>query len=237
MSWKRYKMRDFPASWRPQKTCLTPFSMLFPILCALVSGSEFQHTDPLRKEFCGQMAGLVAEKGGNRLESSSRKAFLRGSFSPCERPKVERVRGWGGPCGEVTRVLWCGHEGVVVRSWGCCGTVTRASWYGHEGVVVRSRGCHEPSTTICRMMGWYVWQLSFVPTAKLLLNNLALPLYLLKLACFRTHYTETSHIHIKMRFQNALVLTCWDQMEYIQIRTSEQVFHTKGWWITWTIWK
>ena len=141
MSWKRYKMRDFPASWRPQKTCLTPFSMLFPILCALVSGSEFQHTDPLRKEFCGQMAGLVAEKGGNRLESSSRKAFLRGSFSPCERPKVERVRGWGGPCGEVTRVLWCGHEGVVVRSRGCCGAVMRVLWYGHEGVVVRSWGC------------------------------------------------------------------------------------------------
>ena len=68
------------------------------------------------------------------------------SFSPWERPKVERVRAWGGPCGEVTRVSWCGHEGVVVRS----------------------RGCHEPSTTICWMMGWYVWQLCFVPTAILL---------------------------------------------------------------------
>ena len=54
--------------------------MLFPILCALVSGSEFQHTDPLRKEFCGQMAGLVAEKGGNWLESSSRKVSLWGKF-------------------------------------------------------------------------------------------------------------------------------------------------------------
>ena len=54
--------------------------MLFPILCALVSGSEFQHTDPLRKEFCGQMAGLIAEKGGNWLESSSRKASLAGKF-------------------------------------------------------------------------------------------------------------------------------------------------------------
>ena len=54
--------------------------MLFPILCALVSGSEFQHTDPLRKEFYGQMTGLIAEKGGNWLESSSRKASLAGKF-------------------------------------------------------------------------------------------------------------------------------------------------------------
>ena len=164
MSWKRYKMRDFPASWRPQKTCLTPFSMLFPILCALVSGSEFQHTDPLRKEFCGQMAGLVAEKGGNRLESSSRKAFLRGSFSPCERPKVERVRGWGGPCGEVTRVLWCGHEGVVVRSRGRRGTVMRVLWCGHEGVMNHLRQSAEwwadtyDSSVLCQLL-YYCFKL------------------------------------------------------------------------------
>ena len=39
--------------------------MLFPILRALFSGSEFQHTDPIRKELCDQMAILVAENRGN----------------------------------------------------------------------------------------------------------------------------------------------------------------------------
>ena len=68
----------------------------------------------------------------------------------------------------LRRPLWQIREGVVVRSWGCCGAVMRVLWCGHEGVVVRSRGCHEPSTTICWMMDWYVWQLSFVPTAILL---------------------------------------------------------------------
>ena len=139
-------MRDFPASWRPQKTCLTPFSMLFPILCALVSGSEFQHIDPLRREFCGQMAGLVAEKGGNWLESSSRKASLRGKFLALRATKSRTGEGWGDPCDKSTRALW----------------------YGHEGVVVRSRGCHEQFATICWMMDWYVWLLCFVPTAILL---------------------------------------------------------------------
>ena len=101
------------------------------------------------------MAGLVAEKGGNWLESSSRKAFLRGSFSPCERPKVEWVRVWGGPCDKSTRAFWCGHKGVVVRSRGRCGEVTRALWWGHKGVVVRSWGrCGEVTRVLwCRHEG------------------------------------------------------------------------------------
>ena len=40
-----------------------------------------------------------------------------------------------GCCGAVTRVLWCGHEGVVVRSRGRRGTVMRVLWCGHEGVM------------------------------------------------------------------------------------------------------
>ena len=128
MSWKWYKKRDFPASWRPQKTCLPPFSMLFPILCALVSGSEFQHTDPLRKEFCGQMAGLVAEKGGNRLESSSRKASLGGKFLALRATKSRAGEG-------LRRPLWWSHEGVVAKSQGCCGEVTRVSWTIYDNLL------------------------------------------------------------------------------------------------------
>ncbi len=40
--------------------------MLFPILGAHVSGSEFQYPDLTWKELCGQMANLVAESGGNK---------------------------------------------------------------------------------------------------------------------------------------------------------------------------
>ena len=40
--------------------------MLFPILAAHVSGSEFQYPDLIWKELCGQMANLVAESGVTR---------------------------------------------------------------------------------------------------------------------------------------------------------------------------
>ena len=42
--------------------------MLFPILGAHVSGSEFQYSDLTWKELCGQMANLVAESGGNKCK-------------------------------------------------------------------------------------------------------------------------------------------------------------------------
>ena len=45
-------------------------SMLFPILGAHVSGSEFQYPDLTWKELCGQMANLVAESGGNKGQLS-----------------------------------------------------------------------------------------------------------------------------------------------------------------------
>ena len=40
--------------------------MLFPVLGAHMSGSEFQYPDLTWKETCGQMANLVAESGGNK---------------------------------------------------------------------------------------------------------------------------------------------------------------------------
>ena len=40
--------------------------MLFPILGAHVSGTEFQYPDLTWKEPCGMMANLVAESGGNK---------------------------------------------------------------------------------------------------------------------------------------------------------------------------
>ena len=44
--------------------------MLFPVLGAHVSGSEFQYPDLSWKELCGQMANLVAESGGNKGQFS-----------------------------------------------------------------------------------------------------------------------------------------------------------------------
>ena len=44
--------------------------MLFPVLGAHVSGSEFQYPDLSWKELCGQMANLVAESGGNKGQLS-----------------------------------------------------------------------------------------------------------------------------------------------------------------------
>ena len=44
--------------------------MLFPVLGAHVSGSEFQYPDFSWREMCGQMANLVAESGGNKGQLS-----------------------------------------------------------------------------------------------------------------------------------------------------------------------
>ncbi len=44
--------------------------MLFPILGAHISGTEFQYPDLTWKELCGQMANLVAESGGNKGQLS-----------------------------------------------------------------------------------------------------------------------------------------------------------------------
>jgi len=44
--------------------------MLFPILGAHISGTEFQYPDLSWKEPCGMMANLVAESGGNKGQLS-----------------------------------------------------------------------------------------------------------------------------------------------------------------------
>ena len=44
--------------------------MLFPILGAHISGTEFQYPDLTWKEMCGMMANLVAESGGNKGQLS-----------------------------------------------------------------------------------------------------------------------------------------------------------------------
>ena len=44
--------------------------MLFPILGAHISGTEFQYPDQTWKETCGMMANLVAESGGNKGQLS-----------------------------------------------------------------------------------------------------------------------------------------------------------------------
>ena len=44
--------------------------ILFPILGAHLSGTEFQYPDLTWKEMCGMMANLVAESGGNKGQLS-----------------------------------------------------------------------------------------------------------------------------------------------------------------------
>ena len=44
--------------------------ILFPILGAHISGTEFQYPDLSWKETCGMMANLVAESGGNKGQLS-----------------------------------------------------------------------------------------------------------------------------------------------------------------------
>ena len=44
--------------------------MLFPVLGAHVSGTEFQYPNLSWKETCGMMANLVAESGGNKGQLS-----------------------------------------------------------------------------------------------------------------------------------------------------------------------
>ena len=46
--------------------------MLFPILGAHISGTEFQYPDQTWKEMCGLMANHVAESGGKERQLSLR---------------------------------------------------------------------------------------------------------------------------------------------------------------------
>ena len=46
------------------------FPMLFPLLAAHVSGTEFLYPDLIWKELCGQMANLVADSGANKAHET-----------------------------------------------------------------------------------------------------------------------------------------------------------------------
>ena len=61
--------------------------MLFPILGAHVSGSEFQYPDLTWKELCGQMANLVAESGGNKGQLSHLAEAITRQFRVPEIPQ------------------------------------------------------------------------------------------------------------------------------------------------------
>ena len=49
--------------------------MIFPVLGAHISGTEFQYPDLTWKETSGMMANLVAESGGNKGYNVTSKAF------------------------------------------------------------------------------------------------------------------------------------------------------------------
>ena len=65
--------------------------MLFPILGAHVSGSEFQYPDLTWKELCGQMANLVAESGGDKGQLSHLAEAITRQFRVLEEMECEKL--------------------------------------------------------------------------------------------------------------------------------------------------
>ena len=65
--------------------------MLFPILGAHVSGSEFQYPDLTWKELCGQMANLVAESGGNKGQLSQLAEAITRQFRVIDEMECEKL--------------------------------------------------------------------------------------------------------------------------------------------------
>ena len=63
---KASKMHQIPVLLGLKRHVWTSFSMLFPILGAQVSDVEFQQSDLIWKELCGQMAHLEAKSGGDK---------------------------------------------------------------------------------------------------------------------------------------------------------------------------
>ena len=68
--------------------------MLFPILGAHVSGSEFQYPDFSWKELCGQMANLVAESGGNKGQLSNLVEAICRDFRQHDEAEEDKYREW-----------------------------------------------------------------------------------------------------------------------------------------------
>ena len=68
--------------------------MLFPILGAHVSGSEFQYPDLTWKELCGQMANLVAESGGNKGQLSHLVEAICRDFRLHDEVELQKLVSW-----------------------------------------------------------------------------------------------------------------------------------------------
>ena len=68
--------------------------MLFPVLGAHVSGSEFQYPDLTWKELCGQMANLVAESGGNKGQFSLLVEAICRDFRQHDDEELKKLMEW-----------------------------------------------------------------------------------------------------------------------------------------------
>ena len=68
--------------------------MLFPILGAHVSGSEFQYPDLTWKEPCGMMANLVAESGGNKGQLSHLVEAICRDFRQHDEAELKKLMEW-----------------------------------------------------------------------------------------------------------------------------------------------
>ncbi len=68
--------------------------MLFPVLGAHVSGSEFMYPDLSWKELCGQMANLVAESGGNKGQLSNLIEAVCRDFRQHDEDELKKLVEW-----------------------------------------------------------------------------------------------------------------------------------------------
>ena len=68
--------------------------MLFPVLGAHISGSEFQYPDLSWKELCGQMANLVAESGGNKGQLSQLVEAICRDFRQHDEEELKKLVEW-----------------------------------------------------------------------------------------------------------------------------------------------
>ena len=68
--------------------------MIFPILGAHISGTEFQYPDLSWKEPCGMMANLVAESGGNKGQLSQIVEAICRDFIQHDKAEEDKILDW-----------------------------------------------------------------------------------------------------------------------------------------------
>ena len=68
--------------------------MLFPILGAQVSGTEFQYPDLSWKESCGMMANLVADSGCNKGQLGNLVEAICRNFREHDEKELEKLVEW-----------------------------------------------------------------------------------------------------------------------------------------------